>query len=444
MNISEIIKYSRYILRRFFWLISLTFFVLVVIGYFYITNNPRIYYSKSIIKVSQTPLSDSQIRQYTDVNVLTRLNKSISKIATQSSTLDIVREEMGRKVSDGYLLERIKVFPYPDMDLIEVTGMDMQPESAKEISNALADAIITRHHQLESESPSGTTLQIIQRGRVPSVPSSVPRKTMFVLWSACSLIVAIILWTYIFFFDRRIESEEDLIKLFNNYPVITSIPVFSKKLRERSFIIDQYQTITSFLTSSPLTSEKRTIAVVSSSKGEGKTVTTANIALSFSILGQKVLLFDLDTRRPTIHQLFKVENKDNSYSRAIIRGTKLPDPVVINKTGISLYTAGKVADWECGKVFTSNRITEMIDEHSSHENEWLIFDTPPIVSLPSVTAALKQIKNVVVIARLRKTKKSDLEKTIGLINREKINIVGIVAVGSERKEVKSYYSRESA
>lgn len=444
MNISEIVKYSKFILRRFFWAILLTFAVFVVIGYFYITSNPRIYRSTSIIKVSQAPLSDSQARQYTDVNVLTRLNKSISKIATQSTTLDIVRGLLGEELSDSYFLGRVRVFPYPDMDLIEVTGMDTTPESAQKISNALADAVVTRHQQLESETPTGTVLQIIQKGRAPSAPSSVPRKTIFILWSVCSLLASTIFWTYIFFLDRRIESEEDIVHLFKNYTVITSIPIFSKKMREKSFIIDQYQTITSFLSSSSLTNEKRAIAIVSSSKGEGKTVTAANIALSFSILGKKVVLFDLDTRRPTIHRLFKVENKEDSYSRAIIRDTKLPKPTLVDNTEISLYPAGRVQDWEYGRVFTSNRISEIIDEHSVHENEWLIFDTPPVLSLTSVTAALKQIKNVVLVVRLRKTKKSDLGKTINLISREKVNIIGIIAIGSERKEVKSYYSREAA
>jgi len=436
----EIIKISKNILRRFFLHILLTAAVLLLVGYIQIMNYSRLYSSTSIIRVVRTSMQGELGSQkyLADTNTLTRQNKSISKIAVQSSTFDLVRNELGN-LSDSYLKNRVKVSPYPDMDLIEVTGTDSDQYNAQKISIAIANATIKRSNQLEQDAPTGTSLQMIQEGRVPTTPSSVPKKTMFSLWSIFAVFVSCCLWAYIFFIDRRIESEEDITNSYDT-PLIVSIPVIKNKGKDQKIMLDRYQTATSFFRFTKLINSTQAIAIVSSKQGEGKSVTTANIGKSFSYMGQKVLLVDLDTRRPSLQRIFNQPSKDYSYARAIINGGKLPSPDVI-ESNMSLYAPGIIQDWECGKVFTSNKISALIKDTLKSPDNWVIFDTPPILSLPSITAALKQIGNIVIVVMLRKTRKVDLDKTISLLKREGINVVGIIAVGSRDRGLSGYYSR---
>lgn len=439
MGTWEIIKIAKNILRRFILHILLTIAVLLLVGYFQIMSYSRVYSSTSIIRVVRTSTQgELGLQKYVaDVNILTRQNKSISKIAVQSSTLDLVRNELGN-LSDSYLKSRIKVFPYPDMDLIEVTGIDSDQVNAQKISAALANAIVTRAKQLEQEAPTGTNLQIIQEGRVPTTPSSVPKKTMFTLWTVFTLFISCLLWAYIFFIDRRIESEEDITSSYD-IPLIVSIPTIKNKTKDVKVLLDRYQTVTSFLRFTKLVGIGQTIAIVSGKQGEGKSVTTANIGKSFSYMGQKVLLVDLDTRRPSLQRIFSQPSKENSYARAIINGSDLPTPDVV-ENNISLYAPSMIQDWECGKVFTSPKISSLIKDNLKTPDNWVIFDTPPILSLPSITAALKQIENAIVVVMLRKTKNVDLNKTINILKREGVNTIGIIAVGSKNRGFNGYYS----
>lgn len=48
----------------------------------------------------------------------------------------------------------------------------------------------------------------------------------------------------------------------------------------------------------------KSIVVTSTGPGEGKSVVSANIAMSLALAGQRVLLIDADMRRPKIHELF--------------------------------------------------------------------------------------------------------------------------------------------
>ena len=51
----------------------------------------------------------------------------------------------------------------------------------------------------------------------------------------------------------------------------------------------------------------KTFAITSSKPSEGKSLTAANVAISYAMLGKKVLLIDADMRKPTQRKLWKVE-----------------------------------------------------------------------------------------------------------------------------------------
>src|SRR5262249_15607362 len=63
-------------------------------------------------------------------------------------------------------------------------------------------------------------------------------------------------------------------------------------------------------TNGPAPTNEQTFVVTSSVEGEGKSVTAANLAISFAIAGRQVVLIDADLRRPSQHALFDLPNKE--------------------------------------------------------------------------------------------------------------------------------------
>ena len=55
--------------------------------------------------------------------------------------------------------------------------------------------------------------------------------------------------------------------------------------------------------------ERRTLAVVSPDRGDGRSVLCANLAIVFSQLGERTLLIDADLRHPVQHELFSLGNR---------------------------------------------------------------------------------------------------------------------------------------
>ena len=82
----------------------------------------------------------------------------------------------------------------------------------------------------------------------------------------------------------------------------------------KSLISEGFRTLRTNLQFSAINGKLRTIAVVSSMQGEGKSFTSANLACAFAQAGEKVLLIDCDMRRGRLHTIFNVSKKSNQIA----------------------------------------------------------------------------------------------------------------------------------
>ena len=73
-------------------------------------------------------------------------------------------------------------------------------------------------------------------------------------------------------------------------------------------VVEAYKAIRTNLTFLLASSETKVFGITSPEAGEGKSTTAVNMAIAFSQLGDKVLLFDADMRRSSIHKKLKIEN----------------------------------------------------------------------------------------------------------------------------------------
>src|SRR5699024_9427707 len=79
-------------------------------------------------------------------------------------------------------------------------------------------------------------------------------------------------------------------------------------LNPKSPISEQYRTVRTNIQFSSVDEELRSILFTSSGPSEGKSLTTANMAVAYAQQGKSVLLIDADLRNPTVNYTFRLDN----------------------------------------------------------------------------------------------------------------------------------------
>lgn len=205
-------------------------------------------------------------------------------------------------------------------------------------------------------------------------------------------------------------------------------------------IVESYKSARTNIMFSLSASDKKTFAVTSYSKGEGKSTVSANLAISFSKMEKRVLLIDCDLRRPNIHNIFKIDNI-NGLSNIVGKMITFDDAVkrdVLNN--LDILTAGTIPP-NPSEIMCSGTFVELI-KRLSDEYDYIIFDTPPIGVVADALLLKDLIAGFVVVVRERSTTHGDLQKIIDGAKLADSKIIGIIEVGcdlGQGKRKKGYY-----
>ena len=186
----------------------------------------------------------------------------------------------------------------------------------------------------------------------------------------------------------------------------------------------------------------QTISVTSANKGESKSTTLCNLANVYALKGHKVCILDLDLRRPNIHKIFVLPNKQGII-QVVTEGLELEK--VINHCGkIDVITSGGTTP------FPSNIInSEVLHNHIKkleESYEYVLIDSSPALISPDAIYIGKMVDAILLIARVDKSYKKDIKECAKLLKENNIPVIGTVLTGYKHNSsdygsyYRSYYS----
>ena len=138
------------------------------------------------------------------------------------------------------------------------------------------------------------------------------------------------------------------------------------------------------------------IAILSPCAGEGRSLLAAELAISFSQLGQSTLLVDADLRHPRQHLLFGSENREGLSQAISMAGVPYVHPVE-NLPELSLLTAGAVPHNPL-ELLSDGRFEALIDSWR-RRYEHVVIDTPPVSENSDALAVATLAGRVLVVSR---------------------------------------------
>ena len=189
-----------------------------------------------------------------------------------------------------------------------------------------------------------------------------------------------------------------------------------------SHISEEYQKLKAVLMSLSRKEEFDNVLMITSAiPGEGKSLTSINLALSLAKeIDSTVLLIDADLRKPSVSSYLGIAATLGLTD--ILEGRAGIEETLIN-TGVGrlvVLPAGKIASNPV-ELFSSNRMVQLIQEiKHRYPDRFIIFDTPPILPFAETRTLAQLVDGVVIVIKERLASTDNVSEAVSLLNGARI------------------------
>ena len=267
-----------------------------------------------------------------------------------------------------------------------------------------------------------------------------PNKTLnIILGVVTGLIMGVGLAFFIEYLDTSVKTIDEVERAFQA-PVLGIIP------QSIGYLVDEgpesphaeaYRVLRTNILFSRKDEKLNTIVVVSAGAGEGKTITTLNLATVFAQAGQRVLIVDSDLRRPTLHKSLHVGN-NIGLTNYLLKQNKLEE--IIQSTSVAMLdfmASGKLPSSSMS-ILGSAQMKEMIAE-LKQRYDFVFFDSPPILGVSDAAILASEMDLVVQVIQYRRYPQPMSIRAKQLIEKVGGNLIGIILNNINMSQDESYY-----
>ena len=207
----------------------------------------------------------------------------------------------------------------------------------------------------------------------------------------------------------------------------------------RSPISEAYRALRTNLDFAALDQALKTMVVTSAGVGEGKSTTLANLAVVSAQAGRKVVLVDADLRRPTLHQIYGLDN-EAGLTTAMMDEAALASPPLqeTGVEGLSVLTSGPLPP-NPAELMGSRRMEEVIAALAEGADQ-IFFDTPPVVAVTDAAVLSTKVDGVLLVISAGRTRREYARSAVQRLEQVNARLVGTVLTNVQMgAAIQGYY-----
>jgi capsular exopolysaccharide synthesis family protein len=201
-------------------------------------------------------------------------------------------------------------------------------------------------------------------------------------------------------------------------------------------ILEAYNLLRTRLQSS--SPDIKTLLVTSAGPSEGKSNTAVYLGMAFARLGRKVLLVDADLRQPSLHGRFRVQNHAG-LSDILAQGHEWQQVIQDTSLGyLQILPAGAGPHGYPSDVLSLTTMQQLV-EHLRNTFDLVIFDAPPMLSLPDAEILAPAMDGILLVHSPGKCAKEDVLEATRVLQRAGAIILGVVINNVGQQQEKNFY-----
>lgn len=286
------------------------------------------------------------------------------------------------------------------------------------------------------------TASVMEAAGVPPAPVGPQRMQQVLLSMVLGLLLGVGFAFLQEFLDDRVNTSEDIERVASlaTLGTVPTIPDENNRLLigQDAFspITESYRALRTSVQYSYVDHKVNALAVTSAHPGEGKSVTSANLAIAMALQGKRVILVDADLRRPSVHRMFRVEAEPGLTS-VLADEISLED--ALHSTGIEgfkVLTAGPLPP-NPPELLNSQAMLDLLERFKEHA-DLVVFDTPPTIPVTDSQVIASHVDGVVLVVEAGQSRKATLKHARDLLERTHGRLLGVV-LNKIDQSAKGYY-----
>lgn len=289
-------------------------------------------------------------------------------------------------------------------------------------------------------------IKVLSYGISNNNPVSPNVQTTYFIAIIIGLFVPFIILFLLKFFDNKINVRDDLVNGLPDLSILGEVPFdegYSNSVcKERGIIAESVRVLRSSISFLINESKSQVILTTSTTKGEGKSFISYNLAKSYSSLGKKVILIGADLRNPQLHSLLGVKRENKGLS-TFLNDLNYNDTDELIVKGKSInemdYILSGAIPPNPSELLMRPRMKELLEILKS-SYEIIILDTAPLLLVSDTSALLPSCDLVVYVTRAQYSDKNIFPFIRDMKSRQDMPAFGMVLNGLVASPNLSSYS----
>ena len=331
-----------------------------------------------------------------------------------------------------------------------------------------------RNLQIAEATATGE-FQVVVPATPPAAPSSPKPMRSAALGFGAGLLVGIGIAFLMGRFDTRMHTHREIAQVLG-LPVVGRVPRIDRRTLNDTGLVslaapdghvsEALRILRTNLDWAGIDDDLSSLLFTSSVKGEGKTLTVCNLAVTLARAGKSVIVVDADLRNPQVHRVFGLRNATGLTSVALGR-LKLADAIqefvppsrVLLSTGPAIAPerrhtgADPTTSWagnlrvltsgplppDPGEMVASRKIASIFQELANGQAAYLLVDAPPILGFGDAAALSASVDGLLMVVNAHKTRRPTLVEAREQLEALPCRKVGAIVVG-QRVDQASHYA----